>query len=75
MVEFEVIVNTPPTINLPTDVYVYEDIKTKINWNELNIYDNDGNGFLEIKLFEDKIYTNPCLATPCPGPVYTDNLQ
>ena len=74
-VEYEVTINTPPTIILPTDVYVYEDIKTKINWDETNIFDADGNGFLEVKLFEDKIYTNPCLALPCTAPVYTDNLQ
>lgn len=74
-VEYEVTINTPPTINLPTDVYIYEDIKTKINWDETNIFDVDGNGFLEVKLFEDKIYTNPCLTLACPVPVYTDNLQ
>jgi len=70
-----VTVNTPPIIDLPDDVYIYEDIKTKINWGEDTIYDVDGHGLLEIKLFEDKIYTNPCLALPCPAPMYTDNLQ
>lgn len=55
-------------------MYVYEDIKTKINWDNTNIFDADGNGFLEVKLFEDKIYTNPCMGLPCAAPVYTDNL-